>query len=285
MENASKALLIAAGMLLAVMLLSLLFVFWDNVAGYFTAQHDATMLKQLIEFNNKYQNYDGKTIRGNELVSIMNSIVDYNNYQSDMEGYEPIKIKISFKDETGVNHDEEMEYGNENVVEDLIPDSYNGIIKNYTNEADTTINDTIIEKIAETSSRLVSHPDFSSITGLTDTKLQKMSANIEHIVDDEDDVDVVDRDEYLEEYIKYRQQLLTRILGAKNVKAEDDSGYSQWIGKIKSATYHYYQYTMFKRAMFECTKVSYNETNGRVNKMEFQVIFEDNGMGKQIKFD
>ena len=38
MENATKALLIAAGMLLVVMLLSLLMTFWDNVSGYFTVQ-------------------------------------------------------------------------------------------------------------------------------------------------------------------------------------------------------------------------------------------------------
>ena len=43
---------------------------------------------------------------------------------------------------------------------------------------------------------------------------------------------------------------------------------------------------MFKRAMFKCTNVSYNETNGRVNNLDFVVELEDDGNGGQkIKFD
>lgn len=271
MENVSKALLIAAAVLLAVMLLSLLFVFWDNMASYYNERHEATMLEQLVEFNNKFQNYNGKTIRGNELVSIMNLIVDYNNYQAGVEGYEKIKITIDLQ-----GHQNEFKYDDEKTGGEALMNYSSSIITN-------SLNDEAIKKIATTSSRLTTD---TGIPRLTDTKLQKMSSNIDHIVDDED---IEGRDEYLEEYIKYRDQLLTRILGYKvsydeNIENPEGTSisYSTFITRVKNATYQYYQYTLFKRAMFECTDVFYDETNGRVNEMKFKVILGDDG---RIKLD
>ena len=259
MENASKALLIAAGVMLAIMLLSVIFIFGNQMASYFSEKHDAKMIEQLVEFNNKFQNYNGEVIRGNELISIMNRIVDYNDYQSEMVGYERIKITINLQ-----NHHNELKYRNETGGSTLITGS------TITNET----NDTVIKTIATTSSRVTGS---FGINGLTDTKLQKMSANIEHIVDDE----VVDA-RAKNEYLKYREQILSRILGYTVTQASDNT----LIGNAKKATYQYYQYTMFKRAMFKCTNVSYNETNGRVNKLDFVVELEDDGNGGQkIKFD
>lgn len=267
MENVSKALLIAAAMLLAVMLLSLLFVFWNNMASYYNEKHEATMLEQLVEFNNKFQNYNGKTIRGNELVSIMNLIVDYNNYQADVEGYDRIKITINLQ-----NRQVDFKYKNETGGRNLVGNS-----PTITN----LVNDDAIRDIATTSSRLM-----TGIPGLTDTKLQKMSSNIEHIVNDDP---TSDRAEYIEEYIKYRDQLLTRILGyevSEGESIENSDGtlinYDTFIESVKKATYQYYQYTYFKRAMFECTDVLYDETTGRVNEMKFKVILGDDN---KIKFD
>lgn len=256
MENISKALLISAGVMLGIMLLSVIFIFGNQMAAYFSEKHNSKMIEQLVEFNDKFQNYNGEVIRGNELVSIMNRIVDYNAYQSDMVGYERIKITIKLK-----NHHNELKYGNETGGSTLITGS------TITNE----INDEIIKKIATTSSRVTS---YFGIAGLTDTKLQKMSANIEHIVDDE----VVDS-RAKDEYIKYREQILSRILGYTITQVNN----SDLIEDAKKATYQYYQYTMFKRAMFECTNVSYNETNGRVNRMDFEVVLEEGD--SKIKFD
>ena len=270
MENLTKALLIAAAVFFSIMLLSLVYVFWNDMSSYFTTKHDEKMLQQLIEFNDKFQNYNGKTIRGNELVSIMNSVVDYNNYQADMEGYERITLKIDFQ-----GHQGELKYGGESGGQILVDDT---VIKNDTN-------DDKIKNIATTSSRLI-----TGIPELTDTKLQKMSSNIEHIVND--DPNAANREEYVDEYIKYRDQLLTRILGYNvvydNPITVDGTTipYDLFINNIKKATYQYFQFTMFKRAMFKCTNISYNQTNGRVNRMEFKVVLESDGdNGQKIKFD
>lgn len=251
MENAAKALLIAAAVLIVVMLISLVFVFWDDMAGYFTEKHDATMLEQLVKFNNKFQNYNGQTIRGNELISIMNSVIDYNNYQAGVEGYDRIIIEIDLR-------------GRQNDLK------YNGESRGYTLITSDRIsnrdNDDDIKKIAETSGYLVST---SGIEGITDVKLQKLVAQISSIVDD-DGLSPED----LEDYEKNRKATLESILKREVYDSE--------IETIITATYHYNQFTQFKKAMFECTNISYNETNGRVNRMQFRVILKDDGT---IKFD
>lgn len=258
MENATKALLIVAAILIIIMLISTMLIFRDKLAGYFSEKHDSKMVEQLIEFNNKFQNYSGQTIRGNELISVMNMIIDYNNYQAEIQGYERISIEINFISE---QYTKELKYKNETGSDSIFTFS-NNIIKNKPNS------DQDISTISGLPSTLA-----SEIKGLTDTKLQKMSAQIANIVDD-DIVDSRARDEYEE----HRAELLKRILGYE-VNNSD-------ISAIKTATYKYYQYTQFKRAMFKCTNVLHNETNGRVKGMEFEVVLEEDFSGnRKIKFD
>lgn len=256
MENAAKALLIAAAVLIAVMLLSMVFIFWDDMAGYFTERHDATMLEQLVKFNNKFQNYNGKNVRGNELISIMNSIIDYNNYQAGVEGYDRIIIEIDL-----LGHENDFKYNNESGGNTLIS---SGMLVN--NKISNKNNDGYIKTIAEAGGRLVAN---SGISEITDVKLQKLVAQISSIVDD---AGLLGAD--LDDYKKNRKATLESILK----RTVDESE----IETIKTATYQYNQFTQFKKAMFECTNISYNETNGIVNRMQFRVILKDNGT---IKFD
>ena len=94
----------------------------------------------------------------------------------------------------------------------------------------------------------------TGITGIDDTKLQRLSAEIANIVDDDNADD---------KYKETRAKKLKNIFGRKIEDSE--------IPKIKEATKKYYQYTQFKRAMFKCTDVKYNQQNGRVNEMDFEI--------------
>lgn len=268
MENITKALLIAAAILIIVMLLSAVMVFWDEMAIYFSANYDSKMLKQLVEENKKFANYNQQKIRGNELVSVMNRIVDYNNYQSEIVGFEPVGITIDFMG----SYYKDLRYGGETGGDVLISSRY---IDN-----DNGNDDTEIKRISETSVRLTSIG--ATISGITDTKLQKLSAEIANIVDEPKRSYFDTNEQYksaLEAYEITRAEKLTKILGYKIAPGDD-------VENIKDATYQYYQYTQFKRAMFECINITYNDSNGRVNGMEFQVVLEDNPAGgKMIKFD
>ena len=257
MENATKALLIAAAILIILMLISTMLIFKDQLAGYFSGRHDSKMVEQLVEFNNRFENYNGQTIRGNELISVMNNIIDYNNYQAGIEGYERVIIKIDL-----LGYQEELKYKNESGSNTLITGA---VIHNQNN-------DDVIKRISETSGRLTDEAT-SGIDKITDTKLQKMSASISNIVDDDEITNPLLKEDYKE----YRKQVLKRILGYEVEEID--------IPKIKQATYQYYQYTQFKRAMFKCTGVTYNTTNGRVNGMTFEVVTVTDNNGTHIKFD
>ena len=248
MENASKALLIAAGMLFALLIISLLVVLYNQVSSYYAGQNKLTEIEQLEKFNAKFENYHDKQIRGSELVSILNMIVDYNNLQANAEGYEPISVVINLQ-----GHQEELKWKNESGGDNLITQS-------TINNSNGT-NDDTIKRIAGTSSRL------SMNLGISDVKLQKLASRISDIVDEPSN------SHEKEEFKDFRKQVLERVFGYEVPNSEVDY--------IITATYQYYQYMQFKRAMFDCTSVTYNTDNGRVNGMTFDVIVEND----RIKFD
>ena len=90
MENATKALLIAGGILIIMLIITLLVVFRSQLASYMEEKHNEKIVAQVVEVNSKFSEYQGKEIRGNELISIMNRIIDYNNLQASVYGYDKI---------------------------------------------------------------------------------------------------------------------------------------------------------------------------------------------------
>lgn len=257
MENATKALLIAGGIFIIMLIITLLVVFRSQLASYMEEKHNEKIVAQVVEVNSKFSEYQGKEIRGNELISIMNRIIDYNNLQASEYGYDKISISIDL-----VNRDvflQDVKYSNTGT--DSIFDISGNIIKNGND-------DSSIKKIANLSSKLVA--DNNSIPNINDTKLQRLSANISYIFCSEDNID--DK--------KTRSQKLTSILGYK----VDEDGYivinnkkKNILQSVQNATKQYYQLTQFKRAMFTCTEIGYNtKDNGRINSMKF-IIKTENG--------
>lgn len=61
MENASKALLIAAGVLLGLMILSLAVFLFMNFGGTSAQIHDSVEQDQINNFNSQFTQYEGKT--------------------------------------------------------------------------------------------------------------------------------------------------------------------------------------------------------------------------------
>ena len=58
MENVTKALIMAAGILLAIMILSLLVIFGSRLSGYFSQEHDSKIIEQDTKFNAQFENYN-----------------------------------------------------------------------------------------------------------------------------------------------------------------------------------------------------------------------------------
>lgn len=80
MENASKALLMASGILIALMIVGALLLMFGQLGNYQSARTTATKNSQLVKFNMDFERYlDDKGISGADIVTLANKIVDYNN--------------------------------------------------------------------------------------------------------------------------------------------------------------------------------------------------------------
>ena len=77
MENATKALLIGAGMLFAVVVVSMVLYTYNQITTYYNSKQDEQERKQQSEFNIEFSAYD-REITGFELVSLINKIINYN---------------------------------------------------------------------------------------------------------------------------------------------------------------------------------------------------------------
>lgn len=99
MENASKALLIAGGVLIAILILSVLVVTINIISSNQKAKEQAIVTKQLVEFNQKWEAYNKKVLYGTDIITVMNKAIQHNNnYNVEMSRYY-INITIKFKND------------------------------------------------------------------------------------------------------------------------------------------------------------------------------------------
>lgn len=104
MENASKALIMAGGMILAIMIISLLVYAWSLFSKYQSSQDDLADIEDTAKFNEQFTNYDRKDVQGYELLSLVNKVIDYNYRKSNDaaaksdDKYRPITVVINLGD-------------------------------------------------------------------------------------------------------------------------------------------------------------------------------------------
>lgn len=78
MENASKALIIAGGILISILILSVLVYSFGNISQYFSSEEKVQQTEQLTTFNNQYESYNKKLLRGTDVISVINKAKDNN---------------------------------------------------------------------------------------------------------------------------------------------------------------------------------------------------------------
>ena len=82
MENATKALTIAASVLIAVVILGALLLTFNSLSSYQSTNTKNIRDAQVLEFNNQYEIFNRKEVRGSDLYSLLNKVVDYNRRKS-----------------------------------------------------------------------------------------------------------------------------------------------------------------------------------------------------------
>lgn len=79
MENASKALLMAGGVLTTLIIIGLLLLTFNRIGAYRQGNSDSQKSTEIAEFNNGFLKYiDNEKIDGSDLITLANKIIDFN---------------------------------------------------------------------------------------------------------------------------------------------------------------------------------------------------------------
>lgn len=247
MENASKALIMAGSVLIALMILGALLLMFNNLNNYQNTESQNTREAQVVEFNNQYETYNRNNVRGSDLCSLLNRVAYYNRRKStegtgkNDEGqylaYEPMTIEFDFSgkqdqlkvgDKNNLIMQEKYSQSNrENQFEKYISSKISTIEKNYGTD--------VIQKLATSVSKI-----------------------------------------YVDENASYKTKM-NAVLAYNSIKGEklsiENDSINQSIKEInasKDDVYTYYEYMQFKRAYFNCESVEYSKKTGRITKMYFK---------------
>ena len=254
MENASKALIIAGSVLIALIIIGALLLMFNNLSNYQNTNVENTREAQILEFNNQYETYNRKDVRGSDLYSLLSRVVDYNRRKSEVatgtdEGqnskFQPMTIKISFGDN---NTYEKFTY---DKTKRLFYSILSGSKNNFTLDKSTsnTFYNSINSKIK------IIENNYGGVTGINN-----LVSGISNLFltgnPSEDDKEKAER-------------LYKRCTGndINFIELQNSIGKNQG---IYADICTYYEYVQFKRAHFDCKDSKYNENTGRIIELDFE---------------
>ncbi len=99
MENAAKALGIAASVMIGVLLLVVLVIAYNQFIQIPRKNELKTKTEQVAEFNKKYDAYNKKNMKYNKLKSLCNMVIDNNEAYADVPEYQ-IEVYVNFEEGT-----------------------------------------------------------------------------------------------------------------------------------------------------------------------------------------
>jgi type II secretory pathway pseudopilin PulG len=239
MENASKALIMAASLLIALMIIGALILMFNNLSSYQETNSDSELEAQIIEFNNQYETYNRNDVRGSDLYSLLNKVIDYNRRKSEVASENDEGKNLKFEAMTI-----EFKFGNNESRKKITYDNQNRIFTANNYSLNKTTTNTIENDITEKISTIESTYGKSGLTNLT--------TGIEKLFDKNDQFD---------------QDTAIKLWNTNSNKKV--SRYNE-INNYKEDIYKYYEYVQFKRAHFKCTGADYNKKTGRIVSMSFE---------------
>lgn len=240
MENASKALIMAASVLIGIVIISAFVLMMSNLTEYQQSSYQSNLSAQIAEFNNQYTTYERDNIRGSDMISLMNKIADYNTRYARTEDYTEMQITINMN---GYN-------------DDLTYDGKNRLV-NRTSYNQDTISEIVGQPSSVSSD--ISTGEIRSIENKYEQKyanqIQAEISNIESIITNPNLRTDSQRNQAFD-----NEQILPKA-------ATLYGGVTQ----IYQDALIYYEYIQFKRAYFDCVaEPEYDRNTGRILKMEFE---------------
>lgn len=233
MENASKALLIAAGIMIGLIVITMVIYAHGQISSYYASKEQTIASEQLAEFNKQFIGYNRDDVRGSNIISLVNKIIDYNVEDMNYSNEQKIEISIIIpnNDKAKLFYYNYSKYYDGTARTKLIQFGEN---KKYTHEGSSSIN-----------TRLIA-PATAIEVSYRQEWATKLASKMSTIMG--------------ENSRQTPEQLFTEL----KFDYESHGGITQ----VQEDILIYYQYLQFKRAHFDCKDLTYE--NGRVKSFTFE---------------
>lgn len=100
MENASKALLMAGEILIAILIIGLIVYMFNSAGQLFKTSEDVEQTEQITAFNKEYEAYNRKLMRGTDIISIINKVNSNNKKYEKLSEY-TITVEFELVEDLG----------------------------------------------------------------------------------------------------------------------------------------------------------------------------------------
>ena len=280
MENAAKALMIAGGVLISIIIISMFILMINDLTSFQQNENDMKRQEQLLEFNQQFEIYNSDSVRGNDLMSLINKTIDYNKRNTTAvgadqgnDGYEPITIEIDLngkQSELAIDPDNvllfkstkyELNNNNTNPLTTIIGDINslkNKILKE--NGKEVNYSETILNNLVTAYNKIF----IDNFESKTNIEKSQVFFNINRVFG-------------IEVYKLYNSD--DTLISDKDL---NDLWKENFIKDLKDDVNKFFEYVQFKRAVFKCEGkngaggIEYSQNNGRVTKMSFKFTGEFN---------
>ncbi len=253
MENASKALIMAGGILISLIVIGALLLMYDSLTSYQKVGQQNTEEAQVVEFNNQYETFNRNNVRGSDLYSLLNRVVDYNRRKS-TEGRGKDEGQYLAYEPMTITFDLDGKLNDFYVSTTSSRDTYPHLITRDGYVQSSTKNE-FEDSIANKVKILESTYGADSLTNLT-IALTKI-----FIADSIANNDEEKRNEAIRNFNSASKKVT--ISSWDEIKEGST---------IRQAVYQYYEYVQFKRARFNCEKNKYSNTNVKYNQKTGRII-------------
>ena len=270
MENASKALLMAGGVLLVMLIVSFFIFSWGKFSEFYNQSDELAKITDITKFNLQFTNYDRDGVYGYELLSLANKVADYNFRKSNDseakndEKSKPISLQIK------------MEKGK---VNDKIAYGDTAVLFTSGNYDTGSINSGFTSLL-------------SNISALENEygkeNLQNLSKSIGDIFIDESRYSTADdlleaKKEVIRKFNSITKQRGTQkdtqynnIANCNFDEKRNVANLYSIIQSYKNVAYKYYEYVQFKKAKFnsDSSAIQYDNVTQRITHMKFEFTGE-----------
>lgn len=237
MENASKALLMAGGILIALLVIGALVLMFNQIGIYGKSQDDIKKNLQISEFNKDFERYmDDIGIDGTDIISLINKVIDYNNKakKGGVENSVDYNIKMSITISGLESFNSKYGYNGSNSEKLFKKDIY--VIGNDYNKLNNELKNEL-EDFISTEKTGISRELLKRLSGLYDKK-----------------------------------NINDSIRNMREVLVEQDLSYQNWNGTTTptlNSIKKYTQYSEFKTSRFRVTQDADYE-DGQIKNMYFE---------------